>query len=141
MNNTPENMVKLAEELVDRLAVVEKENAALKEQCKLASAAAAPKPAPCVSDSVAQKSCDELVKAGAITQEQVAQTKQAFLTDPEAAHKALCGLLQQLPQIKSAAVEQSNRLYGGTLVNAPASKADVWDELADRMARTLNMPI
>ena len=79
MNPDVYNLTKLAEELTDRVDFLEKENAGLRAQSKQASKAPA---SPVVSEKVAQATCEALVKAGALNQDQVQPVCQAFMRDP-----------------------------------------------------------
>ena len=119
MNTQIEALTKLAEDLTNRVAFLETENdglrSAIREQVANTKEASVD---PSVSVSVALSTCDKLVEAGAITENQVEQVKHAFLTDPAAVHRALCGILDAQAQTKSASNEAcSAGLDGGTLVS------------------------
>lgn len=131
MNTQIEALTKLAEDLTNRVASLETENnglrAALLEQSSNVKQASA---TPSVSVSVALSTCEKLVGIGAITETQVEQVKQAFLTDPSAVHRALCGIIDAQTQAKSASTEAcSAGLDGGTLVSGTGVvSADVADK-------------
>ena len=79
--------------------------------------------APVASDDVVQATCDALVKAGRLEQDQVATCKEAFLKDPDAAHRTIVQLLNAPAQEKTAHAEEV--VSGGKLVtSAPAAETD-----------------
>lgn len=122
MDEALDKMTKLANELCDKLEAAEAENKSLKEQLaqtKTASAA----PAPCASAEVVQATCDALVKAGRLEADQVELCKEAFLKDPDAAHRTIVQLLNAPAQEKTAHVDED--VSGGKLVSAaPAADVD-----------------
>lgn len=119
MDEALEKMTKLANELCDQLEKAEAENKSLKEQlAQVKTASEAPK-APVVSAEVVQTTCDALLKAGSISEEQVEDCKKAFTEDPEAAHRTLVQILNAPAQMKSASVEDN--VSGGTLVGGTVS--------------------
>lgn len=138
MDSNVEKLTKLAEELTDRVDALEKENAQLKAQAKQASVPVAA-PAPVVSEKVASETCERLVKAGGITQEQVAQTKEAFLKDPEAVHRTLQVVLDGQTQVKQANASETIDLSGGRLVDGDALRKDAQADCLERMSQILEM--
>lgn len=119
MDEALEKMTKLANELCDQLEKAEAENKSLKEQlAQVKTASEAPK-APVVSAEVVQTTCDALLKAGSISEEQVEDCKKAFTEDPEAAHRTLVQILNAPAQMKSASAEDN--VNGGTLVGGTVS--------------------
>lgn len=138
MDSNVEKLTKLAEELTDRVDALEKENAQLKAQAKQASVPQVTT-APVVSEQVAADTCDRLLKAGGITQEQVAQTKEAFLKDPEAVHRTLQVILDGQTQMKQANASETVDLSGGRLVDGEALRKDAQADCLDRMSQILSM--
>ena len=105
---------------------VEAENKSLKEQLaqtKTASVA----PAPVASAEVVQETCDALLKAGSISEDQVEDCKKAFTEDPEAALRTLTQVLNAPAQVKSASSEVD--LSGGTIV-----RGSIGTDSQDKMA-------
>ena len=126
MDETLDKMTKLANDLCDQLEKVEAENKSLKEQLaqtKTASVA----PAPVASAEVVQETCDALLKAGSISEDQVEDCKKAFTEDPEAALRTLTQVLNAPAQVKSASSEVD--LSGGTIVRGSIS-TDSQDKMA-----------
>ena len=72
------------------------------------------------SASAVDVTCAKLIAGGFITPEQMCQTKQAFLEDPDASHRVIQAILDQQEQFKSAALSDS--LRGGHVVDARAGK-------------------
>ena len=123
MDEALEKMTKLANELCDQLEKVEAENKSLKEQLSQVKTASEVPAAPVASDDVVQATCDALVKAGRLEQDQVATCKEAFLKDPDAAHRTIVQLLNAPAQEKTAHAEED--VSGGKLVtSAPAAETD-----------------
>ena len=123
-----EGLVKMGsmiEELINYASDLEKENAKLQEQCKTASAA------PVVSAECVADTCKALKDAGMISEDQVEQSKQAFLSDPEAIHRVAQKIVNASAQEKTASAEAD--LNGGTLVTGAA--APVKDRYAESMDR------
>ena len=125
MDKALEQMTKLANELCDKLEAAEAENKSLKDQLaqQTKTASEAPAAAPCASADVVQATCDALVKAGRLEADQVELCKEAFLKDPDAAHRTIVQLLNAPAQEKTAHVEED--VSGGKLVNGAASAAEV----------------
>ena len=123
MDEALEKMTKLANELCDQLEKAEAENKSLKAQLSQAkTASAAPvQQAPVASAEAVQATCDALVKAGRLEQDQVELCKEAFMKDPDAAHRTLVQILNAPAQEKTASVEAD--LSGGTLVGGIAKEA------------------
>lgn len=140
MSSNENPLAKLASDLTDRVEFLEKENAELRKsvQEKTASQQVL-KVAPVVSDEVAQATCDALVKAGALNEDQVLETKQAFLDDPEAAHRTICGILDAQAQSKSASESDTMDLKGGTLVTGSVLSKSAEEDCLDRMQSILGM--
>lgn len=144
MGSNMDALTKLASELTDRVEELEKqneqlcaENKTLKEaQVKQAAAAV-------VSEEVAAKTCELLVKAGSIQPDQVEATKQAFLHDPEAAHRTIEGFVDALAQAKTAAgstEQEVDDVSGGRLATPLSGQNKTAEEnCLDRMAQILNM--
>ena len=72
------------------------------------------------SASAVDVTCAKLIAGGLITPDQMCQTKQAFLEDPDASHRVIQAILDQQEQFKSAAL--SDALRGGHVVDARAGK-------------------
>ena len=121
MDDALEKMTKLANDLCDQLERVEAENKSLKEQleAQTKTASAAPAAAPVASAEAVQATCEALVKAGRLEADQVDLCKEAFLKDPDAAHRTIVQLLTAPAQEKAASVEED--VSGGTLVNGSAA--------------------
>ena len=124
MDKALEQMTKLANELCDKLEAAEAENKSLKEQLEQQTKTASEIPsAPCASADVVQATCDALVKAGRLEADQVELCKEAFLKDPDAAHRTIVQLLNAPAQEKTAHVDED--VSGGKLVSAaPAADVD-----------------
>ena len=125
----------LMEELADDNDRLRSVNAALNARLEAASAQQARKPEEEVqvktaSASAVDVTCAKLIAGGLITPDQMCQTKQAFLEDPDASHRVIQAILDQQEQFKSAALSDS--LRGGHVVDARAGKpgADEDDERA-----------
>jgi hypothetical protein len=127
MDENLEKMTKLANDLCDQLEKVEAENKSLKEQLAQTKTASEVPAAPVVSAEVVQSTCDALLKAGSISEDQVEDCKKAFTEDPEAVHRAFVQVLNAPAQMKSASAETD--LSGGTLVSGT-----VTDSSADPFA-------
>lgn len=139
MDPTQDALVKLATELTDRVAELEKENTQLKQQAAQVKEASAQIPAPQVTAELVDKTCDALLKAGALTEEQLEQTKQAYLTDPDAAHRTIQGLLDALTHTKTASESSAANVTGGSLVSVKGATAAYEEDCLDKMARILRM--
>ena len=116
----------LAQELIDKVDHLEQENARLRAMPKQASVV---HDAPVVDEETAHITCDKLVNANLIAPEQASQTKQAFLTDPFAVHRALQALLDAQAQTKTASVESVSNVNGGVLVEQTVTTTVVEDHL------------
>lgn len=115
----------LMEELADDNDRLRSVNAALNARLEAASAQQARKPEEEVqvktaSASAVDVTCAKLIAGGLITPDQMCQTKQAFLEDPDASHRVIQAILDQQEQFKSAALSDS--LRGGHVVDARAGK-------------------
>lgn len=136
-------MEKLASELIERLGVVEAENATLRkdndalramvtQQAKTASEATIKQ----VDDGLLDTTCESLVKYGALTSDQVAQAKEILKSDPNAPFKVIQGFIDEKNLVKSAAAEES--LRGGRIVGSSQVKRSPEDECYERMCKILN---
>ncbi len=139
MHPTNDALVKRATELTDRVAELEKENTQLKQQTAQVKEAAVPAPAPQVNAELVDKTCNALLKAGALTEEQLEQTKQAYLTDPDAAHRTIQGLLDALATKKTASEDKTANVTGGSLVSGKVSAPAYEDDCLESMRRILRM--
>lgn len=137
-------MEKLANELIERLGVVEAENATLRkdndalrsqvaQQAKTASEAIAKQ----VDDDLLDTTCQNLVKCGALNSDQVAQAKEIFKSDPNAPFKVIQSFIDEKNLVKSAAADES--LRGGRIVGGTDVKRSPEDECLDRMRKTLEL--
>ena len=118
MDEALEKMTKLANELCDKLEAAEAENKLAQQK----TASETPAAAPCASANVVQATCDALVKAGRLEADQVELCKEAFLKDPDAAHRTIVQLLNAPAQEKTAHVED---VSGGKLVNGSSAATEV----------------
>ena len=130
MDDALEKMTKLANDLCDQLERVEAENKSLKEQleAQTKTASAVPPETPVASAEAVQATCEALVKAGRLEADQIDLCKEAFMKDPDAAHRTIVQLLTAPAQEKTAASEED--VSGGTLVNGSAS-AESEDKYAE----------
>ena len=127
-----DKMGALIEELIGYAASLEKENAKLQEQCKTASAA------PVVSAECVAETCEALKASGMISEDQVEQSKQAFLSDPEAIYRVAQKIINAPAQEKTASADAD--LNGGTLVTGAAAPAkDRYAESMDRIQAILGI--
>jgi hypothetical protein len=126
MDPNVEALVELAQDLTDKVESLENQNAQLRAQSKQASVV---RQAPVVDEETASSTCGMLVNANLITPEQSAQTKQAFLTDPKAVHRALHALIDAQAQTKTASVESVTNVNGGVLVTQAIATNVVEDHL------------
>ena len=127
MDPNVEALVELAQDLTNKVESLEQQNAQLRAYTKQASVVK--QAAPVVDDETADITCGKLVNAELITPDQAAQTKQAFLTDPKAVHRALHALLDAQAQSKTASVESVTNVNGGVLVTQAVTTAVVEDHL------------
>ena len=140
MNHTVTSLTKIANELTEWVEALELENEKLKssleEQHKTASVAA---PAvPIVSDATALETCQALVKAGALTAEQVDLAKEGFLNDPAAAHRTIAGILEAFQKQASVLSEQEVDLSGGQTVDGMQIRKTAQDDCFEVMRKILN---
>lgn len=137
-------MEKLANELIERLGVVEAENKTLRKtnedlramvlsQTKTASEATIKQ----VDDGLLDTTCQHLVKSGALKEDQVEQAKVYFKTDMNASLRVIQSLLDVHDQVKTAAEQES--LRGGRIVGGPNFKRSPEDECIDRMRKILHL--
>lgn len=140
MDEALEKMTKLANELCDKLEAAEAENKSLKEQLQQVKTAAAEPKTLTASAEAVQATCDALVKAGRIEQEQVELCKQAFKEDPDAAHRTIVQILNAPAQEKQASESEDVDLSGGTLVGSAKKQDDSEDKYAS-VYKTLGLTV
>lgn len=80
------------------------------------------------SASAVDVTCAKLIAGGYITPEQVCQTKQAFLDDPDSPHRVIQAILDQQEQTKTAA--SADRLSGGRVIGLQGNARTDDDESA-----------
>lgn len=145
MSEIVESLEKLASDLTDRVDELERENTALKarldeaeKQAKTASVVADPKPV--VSAEVVNKTLEALVKCGALSIEQLDESRNVLMNDAEAPHRLLCKIIDAQAQAKTAAsVDHMDNVEGGTVVGDNAPARDRRDDCYERMAAILGM--
>ena len=136
-------MEKLANELIERLGVVEAENATLRktnddlramveQQAKTASEQIKQ-----VDDGLLETTCQNLVKCGALNPDQVDQAKAIFKTDMNASLKVIQSLLDERAQVKTASTQES--LRGGRLVKNPKTESTPEEACLERMYSILGL--
>ena len=139
-------MVKLANELIERLGSLEAENAQLKKannelrtlsQSLSVKTASLNEPVKQVSQDLLDNTCNELVKCGALKEEQVAESKEILKSEPDAPFKIILSLLDDRAQIKSASEQAS--LRGGRLVKIQTPKDADAQACLERMRQTLGL--
>lgn len=142
-----EALEKLASEMTDRIAALEKENADLKARLAAADEALTKKasednaPKPVVAADVADATVEALLKYGALLPEQADESKQVLMKDAAAAHRVLVRILDAQIQTKkaSASTKDDFDVAGGTLASAPEDKPSWQEACVDRMMTILNM--
>lgn len=143
-----EALEKLASEMTDRIAELEKENGELKAKLNDANEALSKKaaednaPKSVVPDEVAGATVDALVKSGALDQSQADESKRVFMQDPTAAHRVLLRFIDAQNQAKTAAVRTNDNfdVNGGRIADGQPSKARPYEEdCLDRMQAILHM--
>lgn len=147
MDSTTDALVQLVEELTARVDQLERENESLRSELDSAAQALAEAPdasacedkAEVVPEEVADKTVEALHKAGALSDDQLAEGRNILLTDAQAPHRLLCGLLNGGFQVKTASAESVGDVYGGRLANPSAPKTDAQSDCLDRMAALLHM--
>lgn len=136
MNTELDKMAALTEELAGYAEKLENQVAELQARISELDKQASEKTA--ASEETVEKVCSALVDAGCIEAGQVFQTKQAFLTDPEAIYRVVPKVLEA--QTKKAAVEPEVDLNGGTLVGAHSQpKEDAFASSMERMQSILGI--
>lgn len=139
-------MVKLANELIGRLESLEAENAQLKKanselrtlsESLSVKTASLNEPAKQVSEDLLDNTCKELVKCGALNEDQVAESKAILKAEPDAPFKVILSLLDDRAQIKSASEQAS--LRGGRLVRVQTQKDADAQACLERMRQTLGL--
>lgn len=147
MDSTTDALVQLVEELTARVDQLERENTALRSELDTAAQALAeiPEAGACeeravvVPEEVADKTAEALHKAGALRDDQLAEGRNILLTDAQAPHRLLCGLLNGCVQVKTASTEHTGDVYGGRLASPSATKTDAQTDCLERMAALLHM--
>jgi alanyl-tRNA synthetase len=142
-----EALEKLASEMTDRIAALEKENAELKAKLATADEALTKKasednaPKTVVPAEVADATVEALLKYGALLPEQADESKQVLLKDAAAAHRVLVRILDAQIQTKkaSAGTKDDFDVAGGTLANAPEQKPSAQEDCMDRMMTILKL--
>lgn len=130
-----DNMVKLAEDLLQRVEELETGNTRLQAQLELNKRAAAAPVVAKADEKLIDTVCGHMARTGRIAQDQRELMKQAMVSDPNTAFKALETLLIAEPTyIEKTASED---LSGGTTVGK-VQKEDSRDDLYTRMYNTLN---
>ena len=143
-----EDLEKLATEMTDRIAELEKENGALKEQLATANEALTKKaaednaPKEVVPADVADATVQALVKAGALLDSQADESKRIFMQDATAAHRVITRILDAQNQAKTASARTGDNfdVSGGRLADAqPVKNRPYEDDCIDRMESILGM--
>ena len=139
-------MEKLANELIERLAAVESDNATLTKAneelraltAQMATVKQASQEIKQVDDGLLDTTCKNLVKSGALNADQVEQAKAIFKSDPNASFKVIQSLLDERAQVKTAADQAA--LSGGSLVRNRQKPTNTPEEAClDRMFKTLGL--
>lgn len=139
-------MEKLANELIERLGVVETENKTLRKtnedlRTLVAQQAQSVKTASeqikQVDDGLLDTTCQNLVKCGALRQDQVDQAKVFFKTDMNASLRVIQSLLDERAQVKTASTQES--LRGGRLVKNPQNESTPEEACLERMYSILGL--
>ncbi len=138
MNTPYDTLVKLAEELTNRVDSLEQENHQLKLQSKEASAVVQAK-ASVVDSEVAQATCLSLVKFGALNVDQMGAAKEIFMRDPNAAHRTICSIIDATTQVKNASEATEQNLAGGSLVGGKIEQVPSSGACLARMEAILGM--
>lgn len=136
-----DKMAMLAGDLIDYNAELESRIADLQGQLAQTKTASVVRPGSIVSEQCADATCRALAAAGLISDEQQAQVKQAFLNDPEAAHRTIHGLLEAERQTKTAAAAE-RELSGGRLVSGgSAVRSDVFEDSLNKIQSILGISL
>lgn len=135
MDSNINELVKLASELTAHVEALETENLQLMQQQKNASAGV---PASTVSEYTAANTCNKLVRAGLLSEDQTPHVKRAFLLDPEAAHRTISGILDAFASSKTASAVSPD-FTGGRLVDDAGLGKTASEDCIDRMQRILGM--
>lgn len=144
MNETIENLTKLAQELTDRVDELSAENArlstALKEkEQELTKKAAEQTPSPVVSEQIVDATLSALVKIGALNEDQREESKRVFMTDMEAPHRLLQRFIDAQSQTKAAAAQDTENVSGGKLADDTRQSEESDGAVLDRMMSILHM--
>lgn len=143
-----EALEKLATEMTDRIAELEKENGSLKAQLATANEALTKKaaednaPKNVVPEDIADATVKALVKAGALLDSQVDESKRVFMTDATAPHRVLMRILDAQDQAKTASARANDNfdVNGGRIADTqPVKNKPYEDDCLDRMEAILGM--
>jgi len=142
MNDTVTALTKLAEDLTSRVDELEKENASLraelstnqKKQASVQQEAVVTG----VPAEVVEATLNSMLKAGALTEDQLEESRKCLMNDATAPHRVLQHFLDAQIQAKTASTDSDN-LAGGKLSGAIEPKQSAQDACLDRMSRILGM--
>lgn len=133
-------LTELANELTERVDVLEKDNQQLRkaasEQTTQAPAAAS---APQVPEAVIEDTVNAMHKAGAIAASQVEASKQIMSSDPTAAYRVIQRLLDVQRQVKTAGACDRDSVSGGRLADCSGADDDPQAACLDRMMSILRI--
>lgn len=145
MATTIEALTKLAEDLTNRVDELSSENDSLKkaldEQKDLNKKAAEQTVVQHASESIVDETLDKLIKIGALTEEQRAESRKTLLTDADAPYRVLQRFIDAQNQVKSAAdASDKDNISGGQLVGSDKDTQQPSDnEVLDRMMQILHI--
>ena len=142
-----EALLKLASEMTDRIAALEKENAELKAQKAAADEALTKKaaedeaPKTVVPAEVADATVEALLKNGSLQPSQADESKRILMQDATAAHRVLQRILDAQIQTKTAKAAQNDSfdVSGGKLAGEQPEQKPYEDDCLDRMQSILRM--
>lgn len=124
-------LYELANDAIRDVSRLEGENAKLRSVlAKQASVQDTARP----SDAAVEKAVDCLVKSGALKNEQRTEVSDTFKNDPDAALRAITGLVDAHTQMKTAS---KNNIDGGRLTGKQLAKSASYSDLPDRMMKIL----